>query len=81
MVRVDAELECWSHASASLNKLHDMYRDNKPAETVGRVNRLISAWPQDDALPTEGYEGVKTVYKKLQSGLREIKSQADIEVA
>jgi SAGA-associated factor 29 len=64
----------------ALNKLRDMYMDKKPGDTVGRVNRLISAWPQDDALPTEGYQGVKAIRKKLDSGLREIKSQADSEV-
>lgn len=57
-----------------------MYMDPKPKETVGRVNRLISAWPQGDALPTEGYEGVKSIYKKLNAGLREIEEQAKGEV-
>jgi SAGA-associated factor 29 len=57
-----------------------MYEDKAPAETVNRVNRLITAWPQDDRLPAEGYEGVKTVYKKLRSGLHEIQYQAKTEV-
>jgi SAGA-associated factor 29 len=57
-----------------------MYANPTASETVGRVNRLISAWPQDDTLPAEGYEGVKTVYKKLKSGLRDIQSQAESEV-
>jgi SAGA-associated factor 29 len=64
-----------------LNKLSEMYANPAPAETVGRVNRLISAWPQDDTTPAEGYEGVKTVYKKLRSGLREIENQAQSEIA
>lgn len=64
----------------ALNKVSEMYKDPTPAETVGRVNRLISAWPQDDTLPTEGYDGLKTTYKRLQSGLREIQNQATEEV-
>jgi len=75
------EIETWSHVSESLQKLSEMYANPAAAETVGRVNRLISAWPQDDTLPAEGYEGVKTIHKKLRSGLREIQSQAESEVA
>jgi SAGA-associated factor 29 len=56
-----------------------MYNDPAPAETVNRVNRLISAWPQNET-PAEGYEGVKPVYKKLRSGLNEIQTQAKAEV-
>jgi SAGA-associated factor 29 len=57
-----------------------MYNDPVPAETVNRVNRLITAWPQGDSMPAEGYEGVKAVYKKLRSGLNEIQTQAKAEV-
>jgi SAGA-associated factor 29 len=77
--RVYLELETWSLASQSLNRLSEMYDDPAPVETVNRVNRLITAWPQDDR-PAEGYEGVKTVYKKLRSGLNEIQIQAKSEV-
>lgn len=48
-------------------------------ETIGRVNRLISSWPSNDTLPAEGFEGVKPVYKKLFSGLQEVKSNAEKE--
>lgn len=41
------------------------------------MNRLISAWPADDALPAEGLEGIKANYKKLVAGLKEIKTQSD----
>jgi SAGA-associated factor 29 len=57
-----------------------MYNDPAPAETVNRVNRLISVWPQTDSTPAEGYEGMKPVYKKLRSGLNEIQTQAKAEV-
>lgn len=56
----------------SLPKLSEL--QERTAETTGRVNRLISAWPADDTLPAEGYESVKSTYKKLLSGLREIHS-------
>jgi SAGA-associated factor 29 len=75
------EMEIWSQASESLNKLSEMYKNPAPGETVNRVNRLITAWPQDDRPPAEGYEGVKPVYKKLRSGLNEIQAQAENEVA
>lgn len=49
-------------------------------DTIGRVNRLILAWPPDETLPAEGIDGVKTVYKKLVSGLNEIKTSSEREV-
>jgi len=48
-------------------------------ETIGRVNRLISSWPSNDMLPAEGFDGVKPVYKKLLSGLTEVKGNAEKE--
>lgn len=48
-------------------------------ETIGRVNRLVSSWPSNDTLPAEGFDGVKSVYKKLFSGLQEVKNNADKE--
>ena len=47
---------------------------------MNRVNRLITAWPADDALPAEGLEGVKANYKRLVSGLNDIKTQSDRDV-
>ncbi|KDQ62429.1 hypothetical protein JAAARDRAFT_30341 [Jaapia argillacea MUCL 33604] len=73
------ELECWSHAKASLKALSDICENPSSFETFGRVNRLISAWPTDDTLPAEGIDGVKSVYKKLASALGEVKSLADAE--
>ena len=48
-------------------------------DTIGRVHRLLSQWPSDDALPSEGIEGVKSIYKKLVSGLQEVKTTAEKE--
>ncbi|OBZ71653.1 SAGA-associated factor 29 [Grifola frondosa] len=71
------ELEYWSHAAESLSRLSTMYTNPSTLETIGRVNRLLSAWPVDDTLPTEGFDSVKSIYKKLISGLGEIKSTAE----
>ena len=64
----------------SLPKLQEL--QERTAETAGRVNRLISAWPADDALPGEGYDSVKSTYKKLQAGLRDIQNigQEDVKL-
>ncbi|OSD07247.1 hypothetical protein PYCCODRAFT_1430489 [Trametes coccinea BRFM310] len=71
------ELECWSQAAASLNKLSSMLSEHDRDATVGRVYRLLAEWPMDDALPSEGIDGVKSLYKKLHSGLNEIKTTAE----
>ena len=67
--------------AASLNKLNDHYQNSPSVDLVGRVNRLISAWPQDDTLPAEGYEGLRPVFKKLMPGLQDIKRHADQEAS
>lgn len=46
------------------------------AETVHRVNRLISAWPTDD-IPSDGIAGVRELHKKLASGLNDIKANSE----
>ncbi|KZT12024.1 uncharacterized protein LAESUDRAFT_719985 [Laetiporus sulphureus 93-53] len=71
------EVDCWSRAASSLSRLSNTYTNPTAIETIGRVNRLLSAWPADDTLPAEGYDGVKSVYKKLTSGLTDIKATAE----
>ena len=44
---------------------------------MDRVNQLIATLPADDAFPADGFESVKSNYKKLGSGLKEIKMQSD----
>lgn len=47
-----------------------------------RVNRSISAWPAvsgENGEPLEAFETVKATYKKLSSGLTEIRDAAEIE--
>ncbi|KAL0961072.1 hypothetical protein HGRIS_006056 [Hohenbuehelia grisea] len=72
------EIECWSHASASLAALATVYSNPSTVDTIERVNRLISTWPTDD-LPAEGIDSVKTSYRKLSSGLHEIADTAHKE--
>lgn len=74
------EVDCWSHAAESLTALSNKYSSHSTLETIERVNRLINAWPPDDTLPAEGYEGVKTIYKKLLHGLNDIRFAAEEEV-
>lgn len=72
-----AEIDCWSR---SLSALSNLAVNSSTQETVTRVNRLINTWSADDALSTEGFEGIKANYKKLVSGLNEIKTQSDRDV-
>jgi SAGA-associated factor 29 len=73
-------LDCWEHAAKSLTTLSTIYSDAAAIETIGRVNRLISVWPADETLPAQGLDNVKVIYKKLSSGLDEIKATSDKEV-
>ncbi|THH27998.1 hypothetical protein EUX98_g6199 [Antrodiella citrinella] len=75
--KIEEEVEYWSHAAASLSTLSSLYATQESSDTIGRVNRLISAWPINDTLPAEGFDSVKTNYNKLISGLKEIKTTAE----
>ncbi|KAJ3552674.1 hypothetical protein NM688_g4028 [Phlebia brevispora] len=74
---VSLQVQWWSVAADALKQISS---GSETTETIGRVNRLLSAWPQDDALPAEGYDGVKSIFKKLNSGLKEIKESADRDI-
>lgn len=74
------EIDCWTHTATKLSTFSNIYANPVTAETIGRINRLISAWPQDDTLPAEGLDSVKTSYKKLASGLEEISKISEREV-
>ena len=54
-----------------------MYNEPTNGDPIGRVNRLLLAWPTDDNLPGDGYESVRSTYKKLTAGLNEIKATAE----
>ena len=73
------EVHCWSRASESLTKLSNIYGNQESQDTIGRVNRFLSTWPSDDTVPAEGFDSLKTTYRKLTSGLSEIKSNAEKE--
>ncbi|KAH9922780.1 SGF29 tudor-like domain-containing protein [Epithele typhae] len=75
------EVECWAQASASLSRLSGLLDEQTKDDPLGRVHRLLSQWPSDDALPTEGIEGVKGVYKKLVSSLNDVKANAERDAA
>jgi len=74
------EVECWNHAAESLTALSNKYSSPQTLETIERVNRLISVWPQDDTIPAEGFDEVRRIYKKLSPGIRDIQSAADEEI-
>jgi SAGA-associated factor 29 len=74
-------MDCWGHATTSLKGLSAVYSQSGTAETIGRVNRLISAWPTDDTLPTEGLVSLKATHAKLSSGLGEIMNLSKQEAA
>lgn len=74
-----SEMDCWTRASESLSKLSTVYGNQESLDTIGRVNRLLSAWPSDDTIPAEGFDSLKSTYKKLTSGLNEIKSNSEKE--
>ncbi|KAJ7600594.1 SGF29 tudor-like domain-containing protein [Mycena floridula] len=74
------EIECWTHAAASLTALSNLWTDAESTDTIGRVNRLISVWPVDDMLPAEGIDSVKSTYNKLASGLEKITKISEREI-
>ncbi|GBE84923.1 hypothetical protein SCP_0701050 [Sparassis crispa] len=74
------EVECWSHAATSLSRLTTMYTNPEKSDTIGRVNRLLAGWPPGDTLPAEGYDSVKSNFKKLIPGLHDIKTTAEKEI-
>jgi len=75
------ETECWGHATESLKYLSSVHAKANNSDTIGRVNRLISAWPTDDTLPAEGLGALKTQQGKLTSGLKDITTMANQEMS
>ncbi|THH11166.1 hypothetical protein EW145_g833 [Phellinidium pouzarii] len=76
------ELQCWAHAASKLAAYRDTYNNQGTLEAMARVNRSISAWPAmsgENGEPLESLETVKATYKKLSSGLTEIKDAAELE--
>lgn len=73
-------MQCWAHATQSLRILSNIHSKSNTVDTIGRVNRLISAWPPDDTVPAEGLGGLKATQAKLTSGLTEITSAAEQEI-
>ena len=63
-----------------LKDILEAHTSSDASDTIGRVNRLISAWPQDDNIPAQGYDSVKSIYKKLNASLKEIQDSANRDV-
>ncbi|KAK7056795.1 Protein phosphatase 2C 2 [Paramarasmius palmivorus] len=78
--KIEEELDCWSHAANSLSALSEIYAKSATQDNIGRVNRLITAWPSDDVVPAEGFDSLKNTYKKLTSALNEIKEISKDEI-
>ncbi|EEB90918.1 hypothetical protein MPER_10813, partial [Moniliophthora perniciosa FA553] len=57
-----------------------IYAKSATQDNIGRVNRLISAWPPDDVVPAEGFDSLKTTYKKLSLALNEIQDISRDEI-
>ena len=70
-----SEIQYWALASDALATFRE--RHSNSATSVGKVNRNISAWPSDSY--SEPFETVKDTYKKLSSGLSDLKSTAEEE--
>jgi len=70
------EVEYWTQAAEAIRVVTNKYPINSTTETIGRVNRLISAWPTDDTLPAEGIDAVKQTFKRLTNGLRDVETSA-----
>ena len=71
------EVGVWTDAASVLSRLSTQISSSDSNDVVGRVNRLISAWPTDDTMPAEGFESLKGIYTKLNKGLTEIKMNAE----
>jgi SAGA-associated factor 29 len=74
------EVQWWNTTKERLNSLKELYPAASTSETIGRVNRGIASWPSDDTMAIEKYEEIKNIYKKLSSGLRDVKESADSEI-
>jgi len=73
------EVEYWAQVAEAIRVVTNKYPINSTTETIGRVNRLISAWPTDDTLPAEGFDAVKQTFKRLTNGLHEVEASANQE--
>lgn len=74
------EIDYWTHTASALPALSEFYSNPAHAETIGRINRLMSAWPADEVLPAEGIDSVKSTYKKLSAGFEEIARNTEKEL-
>ncbi|TDL22219.1 hypothetical protein BD410DRAFT_788950 [Rickenella mellea] len=79
-----SEIQYWSQSANILSAFTTKYNNPATGDAIGRVNRLISAWPAtngEDSLPMDGFETVEATYKKLKAGLNEVKDSAAAEAS
>jgi hypothetical protein len=75
------EVELWARTATSLSNLHATTSSPSSAETIHKVNRLILGWtPAQEDEATVSWESLKSTHKRLNSGLGEIKAQAEEEI-
>jgi hypothetical protein len=74
------EVDTWARAAVSLNALSEKYCGQNTLDIIDRVNRLIAQWPHDDTMPAEGWEGIRSVHKKLEPNLQRLQSISDEEI-
>jgi hypothetical protein len=55
-----------------------IYGDSSAAENILRVNKLMTMWPVDDA-PPDGVDGLRTLSRKLEVGLQDVKRSSEQE--
>lgn len=75
-----AEVECWTRSVDTLRLLAKQFSAHPPLDMVGRANRLISTWPEDDSLPGEGWKSLRENYKKLTNSVEDIQRHSEIEI-
>jgi len=71
------EMDCWTKSVSALSNLEV---NTSTQETVDSVNQLIATLPADDAFSADGFESVKSKYRKLAADLKEIKMQSDKDI-
>lgn len=76
------EIQWWSQAAIKLTACRDVYNNPATLDAMQRVNRAISAWPDvsgENGEPPAAIETIKATYKKLSSGLSEVRDAAELE--
>lgn len=73
------ELECWGHTSQWLKRLAKICEKENNSDTIGGVNKLISATPVGDttAVPEKDLGSIKSLQSELVTGISNISKNAN----